>query len=415
MFRGDECVSLGWCFWHRGCYGCLMCGSRRVVEGVKVEELFGSDEAQDGSGEAEYGSLGRMKGREVDNIPLCAKCVEEISKEKLDEEHLIPMALGRVDRFDGGLSRRRWEARREAEPPATAVPSHPLEETPEDARRPPSPIYVCVHDPIGAPAFKASPTKPIPKWMQYLPNQRRPPQEQPARRPRSILDPHFSPDSSASAGSDEDAEGASTRPPPVPPHNVPVLPRSTVPTYMPVQMSRPFTLITEEPVQRPSSAKATGGRSTPGKQVRFTNIPSAHGPLPSPTAGERAKLPSESAEYLERYHVRSPLDVRSATVHVPSSLDGRAAGVASPFHRRGGAAAPHYSPTSGSTSAASGAREESGSSARTVDHQYHAQRGGYEGYLQSPGSSVQGGDWYADGRRRPFTFQDQLKRVFGFN
>ncbi|KAK1779268.1 hypothetical protein QBC45DRAFT_486040, partial [Copromyces sp. CBS 386.78] len=31
VFRGEECVSLGWCFWHRACYGCLLCGSKRVV------------------------------------------------------------------------------------------------------------------------------------------------------------------------------------------------------------------------------------------------------------------------------------------------------------------------------------------------------------------------------------------------
>jgi hypothetical protein len=28
IVRGDEVVSLGWCFWHRGCFGCLMCRTR---------------------------------------------------------------------------------------------------------------------------------------------------------------------------------------------------------------------------------------------------------------------------------------------------------------------------------------------------------------------------------------------------
>lgn len=408
-----------------------MCGDKRVVEGVKVEELFGSDDAQDGSAETESGSLGRFKGREVDDIPLCAKCVKEISRDKLDDEHLIPMALGRVDRFDGGLSRRRWEARQTADPPATAVPSHPLEDTTDDIARPHSPIYVSIRNPMGGPSFKASATKPIPKWMQYLPSQRHPAQDQSEPRPASILDSHFSPGGSGTVGSEEDVEADSQAPPPVPPHSVPVSPpvpphtmpirpRSTVPTYTPVQMSRPFTLITEEPVQRPSSTRTAGGRATPGKQVRFTNIPNAHGPtIESREAGDRAKRPSESAEYLERYHVRSPVDTRSSTVHIPSNLDGRAAGSLSPF--RGRHVTPHYGstymPSYGSMSAASAAsciREESGSSARTADHAHHG-RGGYEAYSQSPGSSVQGGEGSADGRRRPTTFQDQLKRVFGFN
>lgn len=398
-----------------------MCGNQRVVEGINVEELFGSDEAQDGSGEAEDG---RHKGREVDNIPLCAKCVGEISRDnKMDEEHLIPMALGRVDRFDGGLSRRRWEARRDA---ATAVPTHPLEETDDDARRPHSPIYVSLHDPMGASSFKASPTKPIPKWMEYLSSQRHPTHDQPENRPASILDPHFYRNGSTTPASDEEAEVNSPPPPPVPPHSTPVgppvpthtsphIPRSTVSTYLPVQMSRPFTLITEEPVQRPSSAKALGAA---GKQVRFTNIV----PADSPEAGYRAKLPSESAEYLDRYNVRSPIDTRSSTVHVPSSLAGRA-GIPTPLHRRG--VIPNYGPTytpsyasMSAASAVSGIREESGSSARTFDNAgYHKDRvySGFDGYSHSPGSSIQGGEGSEGGRRRPLTFQDQLKRVFGFN
>merc|ERR1712225_136038 len=31
IVRGDEVVSLGWCFWHRGCFGCLLCGTRLDV------------------------------------------------------------------------------------------------------------------------------------------------------------------------------------------------------------------------------------------------------------------------------------------------------------------------------------------------------------------------------------------------
>lgn len=71
-----------------------MCGDRRVAEGVKTEDLFRDD--------------GANKAKEVDEIPMCAKCVAEVVGDgKGDEEHLIPMALDRVEQFDGGLSKRR--------------------------------------------------------------------------------------------------------------------------------------------------------------------------------------------------------------------------------------------------------------------------------------------------------------------
>lgn len=53
--RGDECVSLGWCFWHRACYGCLLCGSRGLCRGVRVEDLFRGD--GDGEEEEEQGGI----------------------------------------------------------------------------------------------------------------------------------------------------------------------------------------------------------------------------------------------------------------------------------------------------------------------------------------------------------------------
>ncbi len=33
IVRGDEVVSLGWCFWHWGCFGCLVCGGKLCVPG----------------------------------------------------------------------------------------------------------------------------------------------------------------------------------------------------------------------------------------------------------------------------------------------------------------------------------------------------------------------------------------------
>lgn len=327
--RGDECVSLGWCFWHRGCYGCLMCGDKRVVEGTALGDLF--QEEEDGGA----GAGGANDAKEVDAVPLCAKCVGEVAGGSA-EERLIPMALDRVERFDGGLSRRRWEAKH-AGAATGGVVTRPQEEA---AGRAPSPIYVSMHDPLGQPAFRRSATKPIPSWMQYLPSSQRQQQDDNNNnnpiivaannnntepRPASLLlddddDDYFSPSEPSIAGS-SDAE-------------------HTLPEYnnTPVQMSRSFTLIAEEPVQRPSSSRAgrpagaqarvppppgtaPGGRS---KHVRFRgNEPStSSSAFPTTTAGDDQdagmaaaagtaaaatkfpgkKSPSESSEFLEKYY-----------------------------------------------------------------------------------------------------------------
>ncbi|KAI2630789.1 hypothetical protein GGR54DRAFT_584204 [Hypoxylon sp. NC1633] len=65
-----------------------------------------------------------------------------------------------------------------------------------------STIYVSILDPIGEPAFKPSPTKPIPTWMQWLPSQRDQGRSH-ETRPVSILDAHFSPPCPESATNSE--------------------------------------------------------------------------------------------------------------------------------------------------------------------------------------------------------------------
>ncbi|KAI1096370.1 hypothetical protein F5B19DRAFT_436149 [Rostrohypoxylon terebratum] len=55
-----------------------------------------------------------------------------------------------------------------------------------------STIYVSIRDPIGEPAFKPSPTKPIPRWMQWLPSQRNK-HQQDEPQPHSLLDEYFPP------------------------------------------------------------------------------------------------------------------------------------------------------------------------------------------------------------------------------
>lgn len=96
VFRGDDCVSLAWCFWHRSCYACLLCGSGNVVRGVKVRELFEDGEAG--------------KAREVEEIPLCAQCfVETEAVISSGPTTVVENALRRMEYSDGGLARRRWE------------------------------------------------------------------------------------------------------------------------------------------------------------------------------------------------------------------------------------------------------------------------------------------------------------------
>ncbi|KAI1175822.1 hypothetical protein F4777DRAFT_578608 [Nemania sp. FL0916] len=116
--RGDECVSLGWCFWHRACYGCLFCGCRRVVTAPGVGEMFDDEDGDDeDEGEGEIGrewewererERGRGKGREIVQIPLCANCLVQCERD--DAETLLKKALDRIDLADGGLSRLRWKA-----------------------------------------------------------------------------------------------------------------------------------------------------------------------------------------------------------------------------------------------------------------------------------------------------------------
>ncbi|KAI0480220.1 hypothetical protein GGR56DRAFT_687205 [Xylariaceae sp. FL0804] len=296
--RGDECVSLGWCFWHRACYGCLLCGSRRVAAGPAVDDLYrhqyrdqhrhrhrGRDEDDRGGG----GRRDSYPYREIDEIPLCAGCLAGCEARDGEEDPAAAVArtaLRRVERSDGGggaLARTRWERMREGvvggsirapaaitrvppaiEPPwqgspirqqqqppqpplrpakssiyrqpasrapahaaarqatadgAAGSPSEPVADPGMVAEPPPGPaaIYVSIHDPFGEPAFRPSPAKPIPRWMQMLcRHHRRPHPRRREPRPRSVLDNHFRPPSPTFSVVDAAAAipGPGFRPPP---------------------------------------------------------------------------------------------------------------------------------------------------------------------------------------------------------
>lgn len=75
-----------------------------------MRELF---EEEDGGAEVveQADDLGRGKGREIDRVPLCVDCAWEAGAEEMDRRAVEERGLKRVERVDGGLTRRRWEAR----------------------------------------------------------------------------------------------------------------------------------------------------------------------------------------------------------------------------------------------------------------------------------------------------------------
>ncbi|PHH62568.1 hypothetical protein CDD81_6883 [Ophiocordyceps australis] len=160
VLRGDECVSLGWCFWHRACYGCLLCGSRRVCAGVSVRALF---ECSGGH------------GSEIEEPPLCAMCLVKVEVDGLDGETVVSKGLRRIDAVDGGVTRARWAQRQSrskrrlasCRAPAGLGDSASWGDVLADEAS--SVIWVDIHDPINGYTFKPNPLKPIPLFMQPRP------------------------------------------------------------------------------------------------------------------------------------------------------------------------------------------------------------------------------------------------------
>ncbi|KAI9645953.1 hypothetical protein NHQ30_005390 [Ciborinia camelliae] len=100
IVRGDDVVSLGWCFWHRGCFGCLLCGVR-LGEKFLVNCESERDERDDGGN-------GR-KGTELDKIPLCEWCETETKIKGYGEKKVLERGLKNVSKSDGGLTMCRLE------------------------------------------------------------------------------------------------------------------------------------------------------------------------------------------------------------------------------------------------------------------------------------------------------------------
>ncbi|KAF7948970.1 hypothetical protein EAE96_008148 [Botrytis aclada] len=109
IVRGDEVVSLGWCFWHRGCFGCLLCGVRLG------EKVLRECESECENGRGRYGNTGedgcgdRGRGTELDKIPLCEWCETETKIKGYGEKKVLERGLENVTKSDGGLTRCRLE------------------------------------------------------------------------------------------------------------------------------------------------------------------------------------------------------------------------------------------------------------------------------------------------------------------
>ncbi|CCU80360.1 hypothetical protein BGHDH14_bgh04675 [Blumeria hordei DH14] len=63
VMQSDEVVSLGLCFWHSGCFGCLLCGARLVIPGPERRERV-----------------------ELERIPHCKRCEVEIEEARQNKK-----------------------------------------------------------------------------------------------------------------------------------------------------------------------------------------------------------------------------------------------------------------------------------------------------------------------------------------
>ncbi|KAK8126099.1 uncharacterized protein PG998_001858 [Apiospora kogelbergensis] len=319
---------------------CWVCGEivcrgddRRVTQGRRVEELFRDDNDDDENDrEGQLGEEGRdiwdvehYKAKEILDIPLCANCVVEVEMDSLDRRAVVQRALRRTDKTDGGLNRNRWERKegtisRSVTGQIRRVPSKMarVSEEPASIRTRPrskrinaedgagsvnstgsdqgncvvpldSTIYISILDPMGEPAFKPSPTKPIPRWMQ-----RSSPQDRVRRhaksRPVSILDDHFPDVTSVSARAPTPPELSRivcpTTPSPPPPRTR-TPPRRLHPWHTRISGRKGWELIKEDTLQV--------SLTIPTHKTSFVTSP----PLKRPSSRVIAQTVSEGPSFID--------------------------------------------------------------------------------------------------------------------
>ncbi len=109
IVRGEECVSFGWCFWHRACYGCLLCGNRTV----RKPECGGKSKGRASNDEC----LENHLGHEVYEPPLCINCEADTVTAGSSLDDVVDAGLTHVTSVDGGVTRQRWRKRKYLDKP----------------------------------------------------------------------------------------------------------------------------------------------------------------------------------------------------------------------------------------------------------------------------------------------------------
>ncbi|KAF4967189.1 hypothetical protein FSARC_5222 [Fusarium sarcochroum] len=356
IFREDECVSFGWCFWHRACYGCLLYGSRAIYHGVPVQDLFLDEEVEDRRREG-------CGGKEVTEVPLCAACAVEVEVDGVKEESVVVnRGLRRIEKVDGGLTRKRWEAKNSEKDSKSSTWQPSINNTGDgvagdeatannilsnfrDASR--SVIWVDIFDPINGPSFKPSPLKPIPLFMQRPPSPIREPQRTLSaidtylQAPPTLRKPHSAPGSVCPPESLAKSTGPEHHivRQPSPPLFVSTPPQSSIrsrghdtqqPVVSPqdyvgdngrldVRHKQAVSWIKEEPLKRPSSRLAASRRRSDANSSAYRTPPEypdqvlrtayplhlstvrAASPLPSQLTSHLQRTAPQSSEYLDRY------------------------------------------------------------------------------------------------------------------
>ena len=115
-------MSLGWCFWHAGCFGCLLCGQPLGLDFKELDESLGygrrsrsnthktGNKMRDEIEEVRQGRKRKALAIELDEIPVCRGCDIMLVETGAHREE-VGMFLGRsnVGQHDGGLGEARWK------------------------------------------------------------------------------------------------------------------------------------------------------------------------------------------------------------------------------------------------------------------------------------------------------------------
>ncbi|KAK3357743.1 hypothetical protein B0T25DRAFT_579767 [Lasiosphaeria hispida] len=297
--------------------------------------------------------MGRGKGREVEEVPLCANCLVEVDMDGLDKRSVVQKGLRRVDKADGGLSRKRWEERERAAEkqrdanlrgrrnalPGYADGANSDCETPDfreetddfltDSAE--STVYVSILDPINKPSFKPSPTKPIPRWMQpYSTHAETNPEPEYNDGPVSPLGRHLESQRQLESRASDQSSYASTICPANPPssktqeHKKAEMdsPRDSMSPGEPLHherleiLHRGTSYVSNEPLTLPSSHLVVSSNANLSSSTFSTYLTPPEYPSPTPSLGRRTP------------HSFSEIDYDSPkTDTTPVSTPGRSHGV----------------------------------------------------------------------------------------